>query len=97
MKTLEEIKNILIKNKKMLENKYHIKKIGVFGSYAKNNAVSSSDIDILVEYYETPDLIEFIDLKYFLTDLLDMKVDLVMKKALKPKIGENILKEVIYL
>jgi len=54
-------------------------------------------VDILVDFDETPSLLRFVHLENYLTDLLGMKVDLVMKKALKKHIGKNILKEVIFL
>ena len=58
-----------------------------------------SDIDILVEFYPEAeiDLIKFVELEEFLSNLLGIKVDLVMKSALKPRIGKRILKEVVYI
>jgi len=58
-----------------------------------------SDIGILVEFYPEPeiDLIKFVELEKFLSNLLGIKVDLVMKSALKPRIGKRILKEVVYI
>jgi predicted nucleotidyltransferase len=53
-----------------------------------------SDLDVLVEYERTPTLLEFVALERELGELLDVKVDLVMKSALKPEIGRRILDEV---
>ena len=97
MKKIEEIKETLIKLKPLLKEKYKIKEIGIFGSYVKNKQKKGSDLDILVEFEEVPSLIEFIEMENFLSDKLKIKVDLVIKKALKPHIGKVILKEVIYL
>jgi len=97
MKKIEEIKKTLIKLKPFLKEKYKVKEIGIFGSYVKNKQKKRSDLDILVEFEEVPSLIEFIEMENFLSDKLKIKVDLVMKKALKPNIGKAILKEVIYL
>ena len=97
MKALEKIKNILINNKLELQKKYKVKELGIFGSYVKGEMNKKSDIDILVEYDEVPDLITFIDLKNYLSDLFGIKVDLVMKSALKTNIGKRILKEVVYI
>ena len=97
MKKIEEIKETLIKLKPLLKEKYKVKEIGIFGSYVKNKQKKGSDLDILVEFEESPSLIEFIEMENFLSDKLKIKVDLVIKKALKPHIGEVILKEVIYL
>ena len=54
-----------------------------------------SDLDLLVEYNEAPGLLAFIELEQFLSDTLNVNVDLVMKGALKPKIGERVLDEVV--
>ncbi|MBC7319893.1 nucleotidyltransferase family protein [bacterium] len=95
MKSFEEIKNILSHYKKELKIKYGVKEIGIFGSYVRNEQGQSSDIDILVEFEKTPSLLEFINLENYLSDILGIKVDLVMKDSLKPNIGRHILEEVI--
>ncbi len=97
MKSLDDIKDILEKNKDNLRRKFKIKEIGLFGSYVRGEQKESSDIDILVEFEETPTLLEFVELENYLTELLGVKVDLVMKRALKPKIKETVLKEVVYI
>ncbi|WP_324735241.1 nucleotidyltransferase family protein [Thermococcus sp. SY098] len=97
MKTLEEIERILREHKEELKRKFKVKEIGIFGSYVRREAEETSDVDILVDFYETPSLFEFIELEIYLSDLLGVKVDLVMKKALKPRIKEYILREVVYV
>jgi len=97
MKKIEEIKKILEEHKEELQDRYKIKKMGIFGSYIRNEQKAESDVDILVEFEEVPDLIEFVDLKNYLSELLNVKVDLVMKSVLKPNIGKRILKEVVYI
>ena len=97
MKTLSEIKEILRRHKEILKKKYKVKSIAIFGSYARNEQKETSDIDILVEFYKTPDLIEFVDLKYYLEDILGIKVDLVTKNALHPMIREEVLKDAEYV
>lgn len=92
---LSRIKIILKQNKGDLRRTYRVKSLGLFGSYIKGEERTSSDIDILVEFYEAPGLLDFIALEYHLGDLLGIKVDLVMKDALKPAIGERILREVV--
>lgn len=96
-KTLQDLKKILKKHKSELEERYKIKEIGIFGSYVKNKQKATSDIDILVEFKDTPTLIKFINLENYLSDLLDIKVDLVIKRSLKPNIGREILKEVVFV
>jgi hypothetical protein len=94
---IEEIKKILKEKKDYLKIKYGVKEIGIFDSYVKGEEKEKSDIDILVEFEKPIGLIKFIELENYLTDLFGIKVDLGMKSALKPKIGEHISKEVIYL
>jgi uncharacterized protein len=78
-----------------LEKRYKVKSLGIFGSYVRGEQHSRSDLDLLVEFYDPPSLLKFIELEYYLTDLLGIKVDLVMKDTLKPAIGKRILSEVI--
>lgn len=74
---------------------YNIKKIGVFGSFARGEAKEGSDIDLLVEFSEPVSLFTFVELKENLENILGCKVDLITEKALKPRIKERILKEVV--
>ncbi len=78
-----------------LSERYSVKSLGVFGSYVHNKQRKGSDLDVLVEFFEVPSLLKFIELEHYLADLLGVKVDLVMKDALKPAIGRHILAEVV--
>ena len=97
MKEIERIKKEIRNNIQPLKNKYKIKTIGVFGSYVRGNQKKESDVDILIEFEEPVSLLEFITLERQLSKILGKKVDLVMKTALKPRIGRYILNEVVYL
>jgi predicted nucleotidyltransferase len=97
LKTLIDIQNILTELKPELTDKYHVSQLGIFGSYARGDYNSASDIDIIVEYSQKPSLFGLIELQDYLSDRLQMKVDLVTKDGLKPQIKEKILAEVIYL
>ena len=97
MKTFEDIKKILEQQKEFLKNKYKIKEIGIFGSFVRGDATECSDVDILVKFEEVPSLFKFIEIENYLSNILGIKVDLVEKKSLKPRIGEHILKEVVIL
>ncbi|MBF0473131.1 MAG: nucleotidyltransferase family protein [Nitrospirae bacterium] len=77
--------------------KYKVKEIGIFGSVVRGETKQKSDIDILVDFYEIPDLIKFIELEGYLEKLLKSRVDLVDKQGLKPRIKETILSEVFYI
>ncbi|MEW5761155.1 MAG: nucleotidyltransferase family protein [Candidatus Thermoplasmatota archaeon] len=96
--TLTKIIAILRKHKKELNRRYGVKRIGIFGSYTRNEAGVGSDLDILIEFEHDVDigLLKFIEIENYLSDLLGIKVDMVEKSALKPWIGKQILKEVVY-
>ena len=97
MNRLSKIKDIIKQNKREIEAKYKVKEIGVFGSTVRGEEKKRSDIDILVEFKEPIGLFDFMELEEYLENILGGKVDLVSKKALKPRIGQYILKEVVYL
>ena len=78
----------------LLRERYGVDSLGVFGSYVRGEAGPESDLDLLVRFRHTPGLIRFVELENHLSDLLGVKVDLVMAEALKPKIGERVLAEV---
>ncbi len=88
---------ILRTNKRDLQERFGLKTIGVFGSFARGEQRKRSDVDILVEFRKSVGLFEFIDVQMYLEKLLGRKVDLVTKRALKPYIKDRILKEVIYV
>lgn len=77
-----------------LKMDYNISYIGLFGSYVRGENTPESDLDVLVEFSRTPTIFRFLHLENYLSDSLGIKVDLVMKNALKPNIGKYILKEV---
>lgn len=78
-----------------LKRKYPIKYIGVFGSYVRGEQSASSDLDVLVEFNGSITLLGYARLENELSDKLGIKVDLVSKTALKPRIGKHILSEVV--
>ncbi|HHT9132199.1 MAG TPA: nucleotidyltransferase family protein [Candidatus Tripitaka californicus] len=93
----EKIKEILAKHKEELKERYKVKEIGIFGSYAKREHRKKSDIDILVEFEEVPGLFKFLELEDYITEILGVKVDLVRKKALREELKDRILKETVYI
>lgn len=78
-----------------LSKRYSVETLGVFGSYARGESKRTSDIDLLVEFSRAPTMIEFVRLERHLATILGVKVDLVMKTALKQDIGQRILAEVV--
>lgn len=80
-----------------LRTRFHVQYLGVFGSYVQGTPRRGSDLDVLVDFAEEPSLFKFIELESYLSTLLGVKVDLVMKGTLKPLIGRQILSEVVGL
>jgi len=87
-----EIKNIILNHLKG----YHPVKVGIFGSFARGEYKKGSDIDILIEFKETPSLLTLIKLENELSEILGIKVDLVTTGALTNKrIKKSIQKDLI--
>ncbi|WP_429884595.1 nucleotidyltransferase family protein [Geoalkalibacter halelectricus] len=80
-----------------LRQQFGVEKIGIFGSYARNEQRPESDIDLLVEFARPVGFVRFMQLEAHLQELLGIKVDLVTPKALKPHMGKRILDEVRYV
>ena len=98
MKTRDQILTFLSQNKKLFRDKYHIIRIGLFGSYARGDQNNNSDIDLLVEFEEnTQDLYGLkLQLKDFFRIKLEIEIDICREKYIKPRIKKSILKETVY-
>lgn len=91
--TSDEILADLRALKPVLEQRYRVTRISLFGSYVHNTQNPDSDVDILVSFEEPPSLLRFLEMEDFLSDTLGVKVDLVMEDSLKPNIGRRILRD----
>jgi len=96
-KDLQEILPKLRKLRPYIYKEYKVNLIEIFGLYIRNEQNYKSDLDLLVSFLKAPILLKFIELRNFLSDQLQVKVDLVMKDVLKPRIGKNILNESILI
>jgi hypothetical protein len=94
-KDLRSVIEKLHQQKPLLVEKYKLESMGIFGSFVRHERKTSSDLDLLVSFLEPPSLLTFIEMENYLTDLLGVRVDLVMQEALKPRIGRQILKELM--
>jgi predicted nucleotidyltransferase len=94
-RSLKKMLEILHQQIPMLAERYGVEKLEVFGSYVRDAQKKGSDLDVLVTFRKAPSLLTFIAIENYLSDLLGVKVDLVMKDSLKPKIGQQILREAI--
>lgn len=97
MNSLKGINEVLKAHKEDLYKKYKVTEMGVFGSIVRGEQKKRSDIDILVDFEEVPDLLKFIALEEYLGKLLKKKVDLVRKEAVRHELKDRILKEVVYV
>lgn len=93
--SLDEIRVTLRKLLPAFRDKYSINYLGVFGAYVKNTQSLESDLDLLISFNEAPGLFTYIEIENNLSEALGIKVDLVMKDALKPYIAKRVLNEVI--
>ena len=96
MKTREDILDLLLKNKANLQTRYQVTKIALFGSFARGDHSSNSDVDILIEVPASIGL-RFVTLAQELQNILQMKVDLVSTRALKKNIRDIIQNEALYV
>jgi len=90
---IKNITSILRSELPKLKEYYKVSHLEVFGSFVHNEQTSDSDLDILVSFMKAPSLFKFLELEEYLSKLVGVKVDLVMKNSLKPYIGRRILSE----
>jgi len=96
MVTKEYIIKTLVQNAGILRD-YHIRRIGVFGSYVKGNPTEKSDIDLLVDFSETIDLFSYANLSNTISDIFKTEVDLVEIGGVKSAIKDKIMNEVEWI
>jgi len=94
-KSLPKILAILRQLQDEIRQKYRAEIVGVFGSYARDEARQHSDVDILVRFLEGASLFDLVGLAEFLEENLGIKVDIVSERAIRPELQERILSEVV--
>lgn len=97
MKTLDDFKQVLRQSKPLLREQYQVTRLGIFGSYARGEQTAESDLDILIDYEQAPTLFQLVELRNYLSRQVGLKVDLVTKNGLKPRIQAKVLSEVVYV
>jgi uncharacterized protein len=97
MKTLDNVKKIISNHKNILNNKYAVTDINIFGSYSRNEQKQSSDLDVFVKFAQPVSLLTIISLENYLSDVLNIKVDVVPEKNIRKELKPQILKEAIPL
>jgi predicted nucleotidyltransferase len=92
--TLEEILKELKHHRDTIRG-FGVRRLGIFGSYARDEPSVASDMDFLVEF-EKKTFDNYMDLKFFLEDLFECSVDLVIADAVKPRLRKPIFEETVY-
>ena len=93
--TKSDVLNYLSKHFQEFHNKYNVEKIGLFGSYARDEATQDSDIDIFVQMH--PKLLDMIAIKQLIEEDLHQKVDIVrLRDKMNPYLKKRILRDGIY-
>ena len=91
----KQVLSILEEHRGELVKRFGVKSLRLFGSVARDEASSGSDIDILVDFYETPSLFDFLRLRGYLEDLVARKVDLVTETGLKERARQYVERDAI--
>jgi len=77
--------------------RFGVKSLALFGSVVRDEARPTSDVDLLVEFEGRATFDRYMDLKFYLEQLLGCRVDLVTRKALKPRLRPMVEKEALYV
>ena len=95
MKNLDEIREIIRQHRNVLEEKYGVAVVGIFGSYVRSEQGRQSDIDLLAEILRPISLLEIVGAEIYLSEVLGGKVDLVPKRDVREELRDSILKEAV--
>jgi len=95
MRALEEVKRIIREHQEEIRTRFRAEVIGLFGSVARGEGGSESDVDILVRFDEGASLFELVALGDFLEEKLGCKVDIVSDRAVKPELRESIMRDLV--
>ena len=95
MRAVEEVKRIIREHQEEIRTRFRAEVIGLFGSVARGEGGSESDVDILVRFDEGASLFELVALGDFLEEKLGCKVDIVSDRAVKPELRESIMRDLV--
>jgi uncharacterized protein len=95
MKDLNEIKKIIKQHRNILSDRYGVAVVGIFGSYVRGEQEQRSDIDLLADILRPISLLEMVGAEIYLSEVLEIKVDLVPKRSVREKLRNNILEEAV--
>ena len=85
-RTLREIEQIILRHSEKLKNDFKVRSLKVFGSYARGEQNKDSDLDLIVDFFETPTYFDIVELEDYLSNILKIKVDLLTEEGISPHI-----------
>jgi len=91
---LEQVRETLQKELPALRRRFLVKSLAIFGSVARQDP-QPNDLDLLVEFYDVPGMFGFIALENHLSDMMGLKVDLLVRDSLKPRVSKSAIKELV--
>lgn len=94
---ITDIQKALASDKDRIRQRYKAEVKGIFGSYARGDFHKDSDLDLLVDFDDSADLLDAIGLKHFLEDKFGCKVDVVSRPALREEIRDSVFRDMILL
>ena len=97
MYTKNDILDTLREKKGEVEQRYHVKRMGLFGSYSRGDQKAGSDIDVLVDFNENADLFDLAGLKIFLEEIFQARVDVIPSRTLREELKQAVLADVKYV
>ena len=92
----QDILKILDEHRGEISSRFGVASLSLFGSVARDEAVTESDVDILVVFVKTPGIFGFLELKEYLENLLQCSVDLVTKNALRKQFRKQVFQEAVH-
>lgn len=95
MAILDDIQAQLREQMPTLRQRFGVKQISVFGSYARGEQTEKSDLDLLVDFERTPGMFTFVGLADYLEAVLKLKVDLATRAMLRPRLRPHIMNELV--
>jgi predicted nucleotidyltransferase len=95
MKTLEEVRLEIQALKPVLKKRFKVETVDIFGSYSRGEQTKNSDLDLLVTYSESVDLLLVSSLRRYLRRKLHVRVDVVSKEFLNKRIKDQVLEEAV--
>jgi predicted nucleotidyltransferase len=92
---IDHCRRLLREQLPLLRERWNVASLELFGSRIRDDARPDSDLDVLVSFHRPIGLLRLVELEQYLSDVVGLKVDLVLRDALKPRIGRRILAEAV--